>query len=432
VTRRTPRTRRALARTALLFLLLPALPGVAPGAGAEPPRASADLAWIQAALPPEQQAELAYLAHLGWRFVRDPSVARVEVQPGRPAWRRTLEVAQEAGDLVVRVPAQASLADLRAFGATLPALTDSLASRCAYQQRIHVATWNATHKLGAIAKRGSYAFPQILVVDSPWFVFRPPVPEWEEAGRLHLPSASPARAIESIYARGGIAECYAAQILATFAIQYELYGPEGFDAAFPREDVAIGRSVDVAETPFGKFSGQDGRHPWWSLVIEEGHANEDIFVALSRIGPKAFSGLTGIIRAQDGTDPCNQNFVIVSVTPRAARFLYDHGGLAWIKEQGRLAHEAHARDATCIGPITLSGSAELERILAQPVLREILLYIHPFGVLDLGQAMKREIEQDDKPVEAFVYFHGREDAFYRRYHDAFVQRWLAANAPPAR
>jgi hypothetical protein len=377
-------------------------------------------------LPLDQQAELAFLEHLGWRIVEDPDARGIEVHGGRPCYRRTLGTAQAAGDLRIRVSPTVGDADIAAFGSRLAALADAAPSRCAYQQKIYIATREATRKLAEATERGYYDFPELLFLQSPFFDFRPAVPEWERRGKVWHPADSCAAAIEAFYERGGVADCYTAQLLASFATQYELYGPAEFDAAFAPADIAIGWPTYLLDTPFGRFSRPETPAPWRALLIPSARQSEDPSLVLARFGPKAFAGMTGIVRSQYGGVASNQNFVIVSVTPQAVEALKRNGGFPFVADLSRRAHEhqAGAGGLFTSGAVREACRARRYAVLDHPVLTGIRVYVHPFGVVTLHEIVRGEMDEDGDPVEVILYAHGREDAFYRRYREVWIDRWL--------
>src|SRR5262245_14910169 len=92
-------------------------------AGAAEPDARPDpqataLARLDAVLSVEDRATARFLDHLGWRFVRDPSVREVLVHGGTPCRRADVAEAKAAGDLVIRIPEGVPL-DAQRLGARL-------------------------------------------------------------------------------------------------------------------------------------------------------------------------------------------------------------------------------------------------------------------------------------------------------------------------
>lgn len=433
------RSLRALLRPLLLLGL--ALPGLLPleplrpsalsAEGPAAPAVPAPLPAYEAGLSFAERATLRFLEHLGWRVVSDPAAQPLAVEPGTPGWRASLAEAQAAGDLRIRVaPSAAGAAALKA---ELPALADGIGSRLAYQHRVGEAVARATSKLQAATTAGRYKFPPLLFWNSPFFQFHPPKPEWAERGRLLVVESRPSEALEAFYTRGGLAECYSAQWLLVYAVQYELHGPAWFDEAFPPSQIVVGRPADVRETPIGQTMAGSRTYPYRALFVRPDETRYDAGTVLARYGPAAFHGLTGIVRCQDESDGGNQNLTSVSMTSRACEALRTKGGFAYVAQLGRQAADAHNRARGLFRGGKDEAKAELDRILADPVLAEWRVYVHPFGVVPLAEMMRYETDDNDKPVYVLPYVHGREDEFYRRYRRQVELAWLRSvgQAPPA-
>lgn len=402
--------------------LLGALLLLGPGAGAPAAQAGApQAARAQGAglLPPgatpAEHATLAWLEHLGWRFVADPSLQGVAVQPGRVGERDSIAQAQAQGDLLARVPpTPAGAAELRSM---LPLFADGSATRLAWQHRVEEAGKVATDKLTALTRAKRWKFPPFLFWNTPWFQFHPPPEAWSEEKGVYRASGTSSQAIESIYLRGGLAECYTAQWIASYALLYELFGREAFDEVLPASDLVVGRPDDLKPTTLGQLMLPDRTYPYRALFLRPSDLSTDAGLSLARLGPKAFAGLTGIVRAHDQGNSCNQNLTHVSMSPRACALLRERGGLPWVSEAGKRLHaliRSRAPDAR----------AQKAALLADPVLSEWMVYVHPFGTVSLGWMLDYEIADEGKSAYVMLYLHAREDHFYRRYREAFERRWL--------
>jgi hypothetical protein len=378
-------------------------------------------------MTPPQRAEWAFLEHLGWRLEPAPGAARIVLHPGMPCRRADLAEARAAGDLVVRVPTPVDERGAATFAALLPHLVDSLGSRCAHKLQLVPAVRRATERLSEAAQADRFVFPKILFWHQFWFEFSPPESEWTEAEGLHRPRATPSAAIRAVYEEDGASECYSAQQVAVYAVQYELYG-DRFDAAFRAEELCVGRPPDMLRGPLGDSLRSDRTHPWYALVLpREAFGSEETSVLIARLGHQAFVGLTGILRDQDGGIGANQNLMIVSVSPRAAERLRAHGGIPWVNARLREVYEhwSEATEMFASSSTIANAVARCDALLADPVFTEILVYVHPYGVQPLRDLAWNEMKEDDVPVGVMLYVHGREDALYRRYRDAFVAAWLA-------
>ncbi len=417
-----PATR--LLRAGALALLIGAGAGARADTGGSAPVAPLEAGWSW-----EARATLRFLEHLGWRVEVVPGLVEARVEAGRPGFRASLAQAQAAGDLRLLLP-DTPLAG-RALERLLPAAADGPASRLAWQHRVSEALVRATDKLTAATKAGRYKFPQLLFWNSPFFQFHPPRPEWTERERMFVVVGRPSAALEAIYRRGALAECYTGQWVLVYATMYELFGAEAFDAAFPAPEVVVGRPSDVRTTPIGQTMLGDRTYPYRALLIPPEQTRQDPGATLAALGPLALVGLTGIVRNQDETDGANQNLTIVSVSPRAAEALRTQGGFGQIARLGRQAAEAwNARGGGPFGGGNREAAALLERTLADPLLAEIRVYVHPFGVVPLAEMFRHELDDTEKPLYVLPYVHGREDLFYRRYRAGVERRWLASQGAP--
>jgi hypothetical protein len=400
----------------------------------EPPAARSDpqataLARLDATLSPDDRATVRFLEHLGWRFVPDASVREVVAHGGAPCRRKDLDEARAAGDLVIRIPASAPL-DAARLGARLREIADGTSSRCAYQLRLAPAVREATRKLAEAEDRGDLSFPKLLGITSPWWRFEPPMPEWASRENLWEANGSPAGAIEAVYSKPGLAECYSAQWIAVFAAQYELYGKEFFDAAFKPEEVAVGPPDDVlTKTTFGKVSKDMVAYARWALLIGPEDAQVDATISLARHGPAAFVGLTGIVRDARGGERANQNFVVVSVSPRVSDSLVGCGTPTFYEASCAATEHLGTRlGRLASASVRRQQRDRLKAYLEQPLFSEFIVYVHPFGVVPLGEVVLSEMEKIEGPVHVMLYLHGREDAFFQRYRQAWRARWLAEQA----
>jgi len=384
-------------------------------------------------LTPQQMAEWAFLEHLGWRLTTSPDVQRITVQAGHPCARPSLEAALAAGDLTIVFPPICSDDEIRAFAAGLPALADSIPTMGAWNHRLAVANRRAMEKLSAASRADRYIFPRVLIIHSPWWQLSLPQPEWEEVGKAWRARTSPARAIESIYTRPAVAECYVGQMIGLFAAQYELMGPAWFDEAYQPQEIIVGRPQTVENAPFGWNKFEPGYHRRRALFSEGKDQERDPGVVLAELGASAFAARCGIIQNQDNGFSCNENFIIVSVSPRAAELLRTRGGFRYIGERTEQALELHksAQNLLLPGDEVFAKERRIREILCDPVFSEIFVYIHPYGVITLAALVDAKLRHKTAAIEILLYATGRDYAFYRRYHETFLKRWLRSNGAPA-
>jgi hypothetical protein len=399
----------------------------APAAQAASPEALSAL--LDRALSPSERAERAYLESLGWRFVTDPQVKEITVSGGTPCRRANLAEAQSAGDLRILVPPNATAEDVSKFAAaSFSRVLEGVPSRCAWQFLTAPAVERATDRLAANAARGAWVFPQWLVVNAAIFSMDPPRSSWVRRDKVCYAKDKPSAAVTSFYSEKASTECYVAQTLAAYAIQYELYGAEWFDQVFAPDEIAIGQVGPFHETAIGKTMQAPQGYPWRGLFLQPQDAGTDPGVVLGRLGPLAFPGLTGILMDQHGSGRSNQNFTFVSVTPAAAQALVENGGFPYV---GRLVHEFRELEKSKRGKFVVGADltrwrTRIDRILADPVLTGIRIYVHPYPVMTLGKMVDRLTRMDRTAVHLVFYDEAREDFYFLRYRKAWIARWKAA------
>src|SRR5262245_8190645 len=414
----------------------PPAPGPVPVPGVPSPKSAGPASLVpslEAGLSYEARGDLAFLQHLGWRVVVDPTAKQASYLGGQPARRASLEAAKAAGDLVLTVPPDLSTdrEALARWGAALPVIADGVDSRCAWQLRVQPAVERAAAELSAAAKREDYRFPKLLIViDNPFVTLDPPEGLWVRQGDLWLPTAKPSESISAFWTKKSIAECFVAQTIASLAVQYELYGPQDFDEAFKREDLGLGWVKAYYDTPFGHSMDKEDEHDWRALLIHRTQAEEDAGQILGRLGPRAFAGLTGILMDPGGSGRGNENFIVVSVSDAACEQLA-RGGFAEVERLWRIALEegARARGAFMSPTDIDEANARMRAAYAEPAMSGVRIYIHPYGVVTFAEMADKKRRKERTPVSANVYKGGREDAYFHRYRDAFLARWKRANPP---
>ena len=405
------------------------MPPASPGAPAVAPDATS-LAQLDAVLTPDQRGLAHWLEHMGWRYVRDPAVQFVTLEGGTPGQKPGLAAAQQAGDLRMRVPATVTPAVGAGFAAQLDRIADWEPTRVAWQFLMKEPVLRATARLSALADKGTLAFPRLLFFQSPTYKIECPKPEWRQEGRLCIAQGSGARALEALYTRGGMIECYTGQVLEMFTAQYELYGPAWFDQVFQAEEIAIGGSFDARNGKLGDFLKEDLEHPVRALFLEGDAQSLDPGLALAKVGPIAFTGMTGALMNLVQNAGANQNLVFVSVSPEANRLLLENGGFAYCDA---LLQEALGEQRSALRPTTTGGGdswARKDALLASPALTGIQVYVHPHGVLSLTDLAKREMVHVGGKLHLRMYTQGFEWFLFRRYRRAWKDRWLVEHGFP--
>ncbi len=412
------------------FLVLLVLLGTArtPYA-AEPGEADAGRRLVRSKLTPEETCSLAFLEHIGWRVTTGAPGSGIDVIGGRPGERESIEAAQRAGDLRIVVAPDTPAATLRALAVRLGALANTLHSRLAFQHRVAGAVARATRKLDANIQEGNLTFPKLLVFDSPWFRMIPPTPEWSRGDDYCVAVASPAEAVRAFYTDRAVYECYVGQWVALYAKWYEVFGDDAFNEAFRPEELMLGRPLDMRTTPLGRFLGDELSPRWRAMVIGPKDYGVDPGLAMARMGPVAFAGATGVTENVEDGLTTNDNMMIVSVSPAACRTLRENGGLDYVRRENERIWRIHAEGKRGIirGSSGIEARDAVTAILDQPVYSEIMLFVHPYGIVPLARMVKERLGTTHRPVKVRIYRNGVDDAFYQRYRAWFQRRCLTGN-----
>ncbi len=388
---------------------------------------------FERALPGEQFCEIEFLRHLGWRFETSSCVRMVTYEGGRPGRYKDLAAAQAAGCLRIRVPPGFNEAQARASAKTLLTLADTIPSRLAYRHKLTGPVDRATKRLSGMTEAERFVFPEILgIVSSPIYIADMPTTEWTRRENIWYATRSSARAMEALFELGATAECYVGQLLAKWAVQYELFGRDWFDRIFTKDELAVGRPNDVIKTPVMAAMDLDSKFEWRALLLHGRDQKRDPILALAPHGPMAFKGLGGVVMNQSEENFTQDNILIVSASQSALDELQQGGGTRYFnRETARLWEIANSgRTGIRIGPIDLGGltdaaEKQIDEILERPMFSEILSYVHPDGVVPLAFTVKHFIPKADTPVTLRINFNGVDDVFYQRYRKAFVQGCLA-------
>lgn len=368
-----------------------------------------------------------FLAELGWRFVATDA-ATVSIHAGSPCDRADLSDAQAAGDLVVRLPRRL---DLAARARLSESLLHHPATACAYGFALGAATQRAVDRL---AGNPGYRFS---FVQFGWIGFGPTGSArdgWESIatfGRGYRPRGSNSRAIETFYTGKVRSECGVGRQIAQYATQYELYGREGFDAAFDADEIVIGTFNKLHPTRSILLGSSAGR------FTRDGRA-----VAAAKAGRQAFMGLPGYIEhvfdrsKLDDVNNQAQNFVVYDVGAAAAAELRRRGGFAYYTGRNRsiwsLARSLTGRkrgryyerllidrDPALRARLSAAELATVELIdaeLADPFYRDFKIYVHDRGVKSVGWHIVHLLDRNPRtPYRIEMALHNLHTTLYDRY-----------------
>ena len=381
------------------------------------------------AMPTPPDCATRVLADLGWRFETAPGDA-VLVHAGTPCDRADLAAAQAAGDLVVRLPARMEGA---ARARALEALLRHPATLCAYGFQVGDATRRAVDRL--VANRG-FRFSWLQVG---WIGFGPTGSArdgWEPLasfGRAYRPRAGNARAIDAFY-RGQVrAECGVGRQVAQYATLAELFGTEGFDAAFAADEIVIGTFNQLNR------SGSILQGAAAGAFVRDGLARK-----AARQGRQAFMGVPGFIyhvfdrSTLDDIHNQAENFVVYDVSADAADALRRHGGFAHYNARSREAWElARTLDVpgrrryferllffrepalrATLAPAERATVARIDALLGDPFFQGFEVYVHRQGVRPVAFHIARLLDRNPRtPFRIELALHN--------VHTTLFERWLA-------
>ncbi|MNM54681.1 hypothetical protein D3C81_658080 [compost metagenome] len=369
------------------------------------------------------------LRELGWQ-VSDTVAAQPLIAGGTPCQRASLADAHAHRDLQLQVPQHFDPAQRERLAAEL---LQQPASLCAYLFKLGDATRTATTRL---QENSGYRFS---AVQMGWIGFGlrgARAQGWQRFrsfGRGYAPVAANSRAVEAFY-RGHVrSECGVGRQIAQLATQRELYGDALFDREFTPGELSIGTFLTLHKTRSILLGSSAGE------FFADGKA-----VRTSAMGRQAFMGAPGFIahvfdrKYLDDIHNQAENFVITDISDAAARALARHGGFAhydavnrqvWELSQQmpgsgwrrfeRLLYERDPALRAALAPEQQPVLARIDALLADPVYRELMLYVHPKGVRPLGYHIARLLDRNPRtPFSIDLALHNLHTTLYRRWVDA--------------
>lgn len=383
------------------------------------------------------------LRDLGWQ-VEQGAQAQPAVHGGTPCQRGSIAQAQASGDLRLTLPQGFTIEQREQLAHEL---LQQPASVCAYAFRLGDAARTAARRLESNAgyrfsalQTGWVAFGLRGAKAQGWAQFR-------SFGRGYAPVGSNARAVDAFYAGNVRSECGVGRQIAQIATLRELYGDALFDAEFKLGELSIGTFLTLHDTDsilLGRNAGE---------FFADGKA-----VRTAAMGRQAFMGLPGFItHVRDRIyldDVHNQaeNFIITDLSDAAAQALAQHGGFAYYDAQNlrvwelsrrlqmqrsgwryfeRLLHEHDAALRAKLGPEHQATLRQLDALLADPVYRELMIYVHPKGVRPLGYHIVRLLDRNPRtPFSIELTLHNLHTTLYRRWMDARLRACAASTSSP--
>lgn len=382
---------------------------------------------------------LPLLQRLGWQL-HDAGIAAPVIHGGEPCRRASLDAARQRGDLRALLPRSYDNAQRERVYRDL---LDDPATLCAYAFQLGEATRRAAARLQD--NRG-YRFSALQLG---WIGFGPRgarAQGWQRFrsfGRGYAPVASNAVALEAFYSGQVRSECGVGRQVAQLATQRELYGDAGFDREFAPGELSIGTFLTLHDTPSILLGANAGE------FFADGKA-----VRTSRLGRQAFMGVPGFIehvfdkRHLDDINNQAENFVIADVSAEAAEALARHGGLAhydalnrrlWELSRQMPVHHGryferllHERDPALRDALPEAQRpllAQMDALLADPVYRGMMLYVHPKGVRPLGYHVARLLDRNPRtPYSIDLALHNLHTTLFRRWLQAQLRDCAARTA----
>ncbi|WP_269792336.1 hypothetical protein [Stenotrophomonas sp. Iso1] len=372
---------------------------------------------------------MSLLRELGWQ-VTDAAIAQPLIAGGTPCQRASLDDAHAHRDLQLQVPQHFDPVQREQLAVDV---LQQQASVCAYLFKLGDATRAATTRL---QENRGYRFS---AVQMGWIGFGlggAKAQGWQRFrsfGRGYAPVATNSSAVDAFY-RGNVrSECGVGRQIAQLATQREMYGDALFDREFAPGELSIGTFLTLHKTQSILLGSSAGE------FFADGKA-----VRTSAMGRQAFMGAPGFIahvfdkKYLDDINNQAENFVITDLSDAAAQALARHGGFAhydavnrqiWELSQQmpgsgwrrfeRLLYERDTALRAALPPEHQQVLARIDTLLADPVYRELMLYVHPKGVRPLGYHIARLLDRNPRtPFSIDLALHNLHTTLYRRWVDA--------------
>lgn len=379
------------------------------------------------------------LRELGWQ-VQQTSMALPDVAAGTVCQRESLADAHAHGELRVQLPAGFDEGRREQLAAQV---LQQPASRCAFAFKLGTA---ARHASARLQNNPGYRF---TAVQLGWIGFGAggaKAQGWRRFrsfGRGYEPVAGNARALEAFYSGRVRSECGVGRQVAQLATLRELFGDAAFDTAFTAGELSIGTFLTLHDTQSILLGSSAGE------FFADGKA-----VRTAALGRQAFMAVPGFIahvfdrRYLDDINNQAENFIITDLSAEAAQALARRGGLAWydarnrqiwelarrLPPQGRRGFERllYERDAALRQALPAAHRqtvARLDRLLSDPVYRQMMIYVHRQGVKPLGYHVVRLLDRNPRtPYAIDLALHNLHTTIYQRWLGSRLQACAAATA----
>ncbi|HET7842857.1 MAG TPA: hypothetical protein VFL14_01805 [Xanthomonadales bacterium] len=360
------------------------------------------------------------LRELGWTLVDGDTL---QVAAGDPCMRANPSEAIASGDLRAVVPRGPER------GAALARLLRDPATTCAFRLRLADASRTAIDTLVANERFRFFG------VQASWLAFdRDARDAWQPIaafGRAWRPAGNNHDALAVFANRGARAECGVGRQVAQLAGFDALFGADGFEAAFERDELVLGTFVRLGESRsvlLGSGAGELARDGLARSAATRGRA--------ALLAAPAFLHAVDRGRVVDIANQA-QNGVIVAMDDDAIAALRDSGSLAdansaalhaWqlargIERRGprwfqRLVGEDDVRAWDIVAAGDRAAAGALRDALDHPVLSGTALYGHAHGVRPLRWWIARMLDRNPGTPYRFELANHNLDGEIR-------ERWLA-------
>lgn len=385
--------------------------------------------WVMTPQLAEAGCNMVLLQQLGWQL-SEGAQQTPRMAAGDPCRRGSLADAQAQGDLQLQVPQVYSATQREQLAAQV---LQQPASICAYAFLVGDAVRAASSRLQdnpgyrfSALQLGWIGFGTRGARAQGWQRFR-------SFGRGYAPQVRNSLAMEAFYSGRVRSECGVGRQVGQLATIRELFGDAAFDTAFTSGELSIGTFLSLHDTQSILLGSSAGE------LFGDGKA-----VRTSALGRQAFMGVPGyIVHAFDATylDDINnqaENFVITDISAAAAESLALQGGFAhydalnkqlWTLAQQlpgsgwrRFERLLYARDQKLRAALPEAQQAvllQMDAVLADPVYRELMLYVHHQGVRPLGYHIARLLDRNPRTPFAI-------ELVLHNLHTTIYQRWLQA------
>jgi hypothetical protein len=209
--------------------------------------------------------------------------------------------------------------------------------------------------------------------------------------------------------------------VASLAILHELYGSEAFDKNFHNDEIAVGSWWDV----------QDSKNP---IEMNHGGDSAETYIKKGKQALIGVRGYIGNIRGEhylDSPSDRGENMVIISASQKAIDEIERLGsfrdGTHKMNVQIWAGLTAHRRSHDenrflrdeGVAPTIDQTTAKL--LLKNPIYTDIKVYVHPLGIMTLGEHLERLVGNNPRTPYNFRFYPDRHmSTLFERHKKSLV------------